>query len=167
MDPRALAAELIVDPDIEGVTVSGGEPTEQPDAVADLLEAFRAVELDTWVYTGHRFEDLVGRNSPAVDRLLALTDVLVDGPYVLKLACSGDFRGSRNQRMLPLSLAGSRRLENLGRARLAIELERDGLMRITGVPPCGFLDEFTRRLESKGLVSKAVQDLRNVGECGR
>lgn len=89
---------------VEGVTVLGGEPTEQGAAVATLCEGVRAAGLSTMVYSGHTLEVLRAAEALDIHRLLAATDILVDGPFEAR-AYDPDlvWRGSRNQRILPLS----------------------------------------------------------------
>ena len=66
-----------------------------------------------WCYSGYTFEQLLGQEPSrcrceATDPLLALLDVLVDGPFIqAQYDISLRFRGSANQRLLdmPRSLA--------------------------------------------------------------
>jgi anaerobic ribonucleoside-triphosphate reductase activating protein len=84
---------------IEGVTVLGGEPFEQADGVGAFAEGVRALGLSVMVFTGHVVEELRGRADPGVDRLLAATDLLVDGPYLRDQPEDGRrWIGSTNQR---------------------------------------------------------------------
>ena len=103
---------------ISGLTLLGGEPME-PDNQRALVpflrrvrEAFGATKT-IWVYTGCVLEEL--RASPSqpsqpsrwrtevTDEFLAMTDVLVDGPFVEDLKdISLRFRGSSNQRIICL-----------------------------------------------------------------
>lgn len=87
---------------IDGCSILGGEPTEQPHAVAALLQELKSMGLSTVVFSGRTFESL--REDPACTTLLAATDLLIDGPYV---ASERDpalyWRGSRNQRFHRLS----------------------------------------------------------------
>jgi len=54
------------------------------------------------VYTGFTLEALARRQDPAVHAALSLTDLLIDGPFVEALAeGAGEWRGSRNQRLIP------------------------------------------------------------------
>jgi anaerobic ribonucleoside-triphosphate reductase activating protein len=89
---------------LEGLTLLGGEPLEQPEACAELLRAVQALGLSTMVYTGFRYEGLQKKAHPAIEQCLQATDILVDGPF---LASAYDahlaWRGSRNQRLLCLS----------------------------------------------------------------
>lgn len=109
-----LLAEL--DPPwIAGLTLLGGEPMEPANqrALAPFLRRFRARFGDTktiWCYTGCVLEqDLLPEAEPSrwrtevTDELLALVDVLVDGPFIEALKDpSLKFRGSANQRILRL-----------------------------------------------------------------
>ena len=63
---------------IQGVTVSGGEPLQQPRAVAALLRRIKAeTALSTLVFTGYTWDE-AQRRAPDV---LACTDVLLAGRY--------------------------------------------------------------------------------------
>lgn len=102
-----------------GITLSGGEPFEQAEALAELAEAFKQKRTNVWCYTGYLFEDLMsfasGESTPAatkycnethaagIFKLLKNIDVLVDGPF-LKEQKSYDalFRGSTNQRLIDI-----------------------------------------------------------------
>jgi len=86
-------------PPAEGVTVLGGEPTDQLAALTALCVTLRAAGLTTMVYTGLVLEELRCREGATA--LLAEVDLLVDGPfredlYDPLLA----WRGSSNQRLL-------------------------------------------------------------------
>ncbi len=87
---------------IDGISVLGGEPTEQPRAVAALLRGVRDLGLSTVVFSGYTYERL-RRDADCAD-LLRYTDLLIDGPFI---AAQHDpilhWRGSRNQRLLRLS----------------------------------------------------------------
>jgi anaerobic ribonucleoside-triphosphate reductase activating protein len=87
---------------IDGLSVLGGEPTEQAAAVAELLRGTQALGLSTVVFTGRTLESL--RHDPACAALLAATDLLIDGPYLeAQQDLTLHWRGSRNQRLLRLS----------------------------------------------------------------
>jgi anaerobic ribonucleoside-triphosphate reductase activating protein len=86
----------------DGVTVSGGEPFGQPAGLVALLRELRACGIHIVVYTGYTLEALARRTEPEVCETLRLADLLVDGPYVAALADgAGEWRGSRNQRLIP------------------------------------------------------------------
>lgn len=83
---------------IEGISLLGGEPTMQAAALADVAEATRAMGLTVMVYSGFTLAELRGRGDVDVDRLLAATDLLVDGPYVeAQRTTTRRYIGSDNQ----------------------------------------------------------------------
>lgn len=119
-----------------GVTLSGGEPFEQPEACSCLAARLKADGYDVWTYTGYLYEDLLAFASAspreasshplaafaaspeaaqaAVRGLLQNTDVLVDGPFVqAKKSLGLKYRGSSNQRLidLPATRAAGRVVE--------------------------------------------------------
>ena len=54
-------------------------------------------------YSGYTYEELTAMNDPEVDRLLSLTDWLVDGRFVLEQRdLTLLFRGSSNQRVIDM-----------------------------------------------------------------
>jgi anaerobic ribonucleoside-triphosphate reductase activating protein len=66
---------------IEGVSILGGEPFEQPAGVAELARRVKQRGLTVMVYSGYTLDELRARRDPEVGELLALTDLLVDGRY--------------------------------------------------------------------------------------
>lgn len=87
---------------IEGLSVLGGEPTEQPEAVAALLRGTQVLGLSTVLFTGRTWASL--QRDPACAALLAHTDLLIDGPYLeSQKDLTLHWRGSRNQRLLRLT----------------------------------------------------------------
>jgi len=90
--------------EVEGVTLSGGEPFAQAEALALLLDEVRAVRpyFTAMSYSGFTLAAL-RRGTPAQQALLGRLDILIDGPY--QPAKHGDlrWRGSSNQRLVPLT----------------------------------------------------------------
>lgn len=85
----------------DGVTVSGGEPFDQPEELAALLAGLRDVVDHVLVYTGYRVEEL--RADPVRSAALELVDVLIDGAYERELDDGRGLRGSSNQRVIRLT----------------------------------------------------------------
>lgn len=91
---------------IAGVTLSGGEPFEQPHACAVLAQQLKADGYNIWTFTGYLYEDLMkmSQANPDIACLLDNIDVLVDGPFVEELkSLELDWRGSSNQRVIDLA----------------------------------------------------------------
>lgn len=153
VDPIALAKESLALDEIEGITVSGGEPFDQPEAVTILLGEFKRHGRNTWVYTGYTIEELVARDEPAVDNLLACCDVLVDGPYQEGNGDALRFRGSANQRIIHLTDAiPAERINSGGEVRVDVTLDSNGRLVLVGIPPRGFLKKFREKMISRGLM---------------
>lgn len=105
MDTEDVAAELLSAR--TPITISGGEPMAQAEAVADVLMRIRTQRPSEHVvvYSGYTLEDLLemAQALPAIRDVLLLANVLVDGPFIQ--AQDDDFvqyRGSRNQRPIDL-----------------------------------------------------------------
>ena len=92
-------------PLLDGITLTGGEPFQQPAACAELARRAHQKGLNVWVYSGYTYEKLLekAQAEEGVDALLKEADVLVDGPFLLaERSLELDFRGSRNQRLIDL-----------------------------------------------------------------
>ena len=97
-------------PLLRGITLSGGEPFEQPEQLLELAKAVVAMGKDVVAFSGYTFEQLVS-GTPEQKALLEEIDVLIDGPFLLaEKSLEISFRGSRNQRILDVrqSLAQGR-----------------------------------------------------------
>lgn len=84
----------------DGLTLSGGDPLYQPEAVYKLLKILKKKmpDLNIWCYTGYLYDEVKDLKA------LKLIDVLVDGPFEKdKKFPNKKFRGSWNQRILHLS----------------------------------------------------------------
>lgn len=108
-----IVHQLLSNPLTDGITFSGGEPFEQAADCAVIARQAREQGINVWTYTGYTFEQLYEKMKSDVgaEELLKLTDVLVDGRFVLaQKSYDVAWRGSRNQRLIdvPKSLtAGS------------------------------------------------------------
>jgi len=76
-----------------------------PDSLARLLAAVKAGGRTVMLYTGFLCEDM--QAAAAVDAtvagILSVTDILVDGPYIIEEDHNEMWRGSANQRIIFLS----------------------------------------------------------------
>jgi anaerobic ribonucleoside-triphosphate reductase activating protein len=60
----------------------GGEPTSHAAGAAALAREARNASLSVMVFSGYTLAEIRQMPDPAVAELLALTDILVDGPYL-------------------------------------------------------------------------------------
>lgn len=91
-------------PLLQGITLSGGEPFLWKEEMLYLIERAKETDLDIVIYTGFIYEDLINKKDPVINKILLLSDYLIDGPFKLELISSGKtlFRGSSNQRIIDL-----------------------------------------------------------------
>lgn len=100
-----LVKEIVANKLIRGVTLSGGEPLAQSGACLDLALRVKELGYNLWMFTGYVFEEvLAGKIGQAATELLALCDVVVDGPYVDTLGSYElVWKGSSNQRVIDVA----------------------------------------------------------------
>jgi anaerobic ribonucleoside-triphosphate reductase activating protein len=117
---------------VEGLSLSGGEPLEQAEAAVALLDAARALGLSTLAFSGFTIDEIRARpHGPAV---LARLDVLIDGRYLAGERLATGLRGSANQRIQLLTSRYS--LADVEATPVAeIRIARDGELVLTGVNP--------------------------------
>lgn len=100
-DTEALIAQMKKNQLLSGLTLSGGEPMEQPEACYELAKSAHEMGLNVWCYTGYTFEELFTKCDEAQVALVDSVDVLVDGPFILsQKSLEIPWRGSRNQRVI-------------------------------------------------------------------
>ena len=111
-ETEAKLLQMLAPDYINGLTLLGGDPFE-PENQRALLPFLRQVRQayprkTIWAFTGFTYEALLTDGAhprcEATDAMLALVDVLVDGPFVEELHdISLRFRGSSNQRLIDLN----------------------------------------------------------------
>ena len=98
---------------IRGLSISGGHPLEYENlpAVYDLVKEIKEKypHKDIWLYTGYTLSindfdtsvDICWDNSALRNYIVAMCDVVVDGPYIEdQRDITLKFRGSKNQRLI-------------------------------------------------------------------
>ena len=131
-DVDSLAGQLLAAPNIEGVSISGGEPFQQPEALAQLVTRLRETPLSILVFSGYTLAHI--RNLPDSTESLANIDVLVAGPYVQSSHLGFGLLGSSNQRLHLLTC----RYQPTDFAALPASeliLHRDGSVTVSGFRP--------------------------------
>ena len=97
----AVVMERILAAGTEGLTVSGGEPLQQANAVVALLEEARAAGLSTLLFTGLTWEEV--QRLPLAPRILHCVDVMGAGRYEAERRVAHGLLGSANQTVHLLS----------------------------------------------------------------
>jgi anaerobic ribonucleoside-triphosphate reductase activating protein len=131
-DVDELLAEIVATRGITGLSLSGGEPFQQPAAAAALLAGARAAGLSTLAFSGYTLGEL--RAQPAAAAALADLDVLIDGRYVAAERLGDGLRGSTNQRIQLLTARHT--LAEVEATPVAeIRISPKGEVILTGVDP--------------------------------
>lgn len=137
-ETAALARTIAAQPGLEGVSILGGEPFEQPAALADLTRRVKDAGLSVMIYTGYTLEALRARADADTDAALAATDLLVDGRFDQALyETKRRWIGSSNQRLHFLSdryTADDPRFREPNTVEVRI---RNGEVIVTGWPTVG------------------------------
>lgn len=140
----------------DGITISGGEPFDQPQALAELLTELRAnSDVDVLVYSGHPYEQLA-------DFLAAwpgLVDALMTDPFELHQPQTKMLRGSDNQRLHLLTPLGRERFAAYEREaqpedrQLDLMLDEAGVVWLAGIPSRGDMKRLQHVLHDQGHFS--------------
>ncbi|QVQ52572.1 radical SAM protein [Spiractinospora alimapuensis] len=147
-----------------GVTISGGEPLTQAEPLADTLDLLGdRGEADILLYTGYEPGELadLAENDRAVARCLARVDAVITGRYDQRRPTRLIWRGSANQRLIPLTARGRHRYRPHvdhapDRPPMQVGADDDGGLWLIGVPRRGQLAQFTRALRDRGVGMEGV-----------
>ena len=86
-------------PIIDGITLSGGEPTLQWEQSLEIIKRSKELGLTVWMYTGDVYENLI--KDPNKCKLIENVDIIVDGRFEKdKVSNELIYRGSSNQRII-------------------------------------------------------------------
>lgn len=142
----SLAAEA------EGLTVSGGEPFDQPEALAAVLAGWRRVsDRSALVFTGREVAEV----EPWLTAHPGLVDAVIDGPFRSDLPQTVALRGSDNQALHVLTPLGEelrafdRPVEPADR-RLDVMFDEAGDAWLAGIPARGDVGRLRRALAAAG-----------------
>jgi len=138
--PERLSEWCLGLEEIEGITLSGGDPFDQPpEQLAQFLELVRSNSMLTiQVFTGRTLNQLRHHTDPFVERCLCAIDILIDGPYIEELNDGLGWRGSTNQVIHALGPRGQSASEGAtAPRRVELVVSADGRAAFTGIPAKG------------------------------
>jgi anaerobic ribonucleoside-triphosphate reductase activating protein len=136
----------------DGLTVSGGEPFEQPEALSALIAGWRAMsDTNVLVFTGFAFAKV----QPWLERHPGLIDALISEPFEIGTAQTRALRGSDNQTLHVLSDRGApfaafERPAVAADRRLDVMFDADGGAWFAGIPARGDFARFRQSMRSAG-----------------
>ncbi|MDT9189752.1 MAG: 4Fe-4S single cluster domain-containing protein [Limnospira sp. PMC 894.15] len=147
IDPEKLGNLILSQPNLDGITVSGGEPMLQAIALTKLFQHLRNHrDISIICYTGFTLDEI--RTKADIIPLLELIDVIIDGQYIASLNDNQGWRGSSNQnihfltpRHLPQSALFTTRKRDV-----ELHIRNDSALMV-GVPPHGFREDFKQAVK--------------------
>ncbi|MBI3037649.1 radical SAM protein [bacterium] len=148
-----LFSWVIDQKDIEGLTISGGEPVDQAEPLTELCIHLREkIDIGIMCYTGYKHENLMEEGTPAQKKLLESIDILIDGEYLEDRHSNLLWRASSNQRIICLSNRYEKQISTLTfdtdrSAGIECSVSPAGTILIAGVPSeARFREEFLKAL---------------------
>lgn len=152
-------ADLVTEHQLTGLTITGGEPTEQADALADVVTRLHGAlharpssgdrpEFDVLVFSGLATR-AAARRAPA---LWAVADAAVCGPYRPDRPSADPLIASANQELVKLTPLGRSRYADLGAGGPSLQAHvGDGEITLVGLPKPGDLTRLEAALRARGV----------------
>ena len=148
---------------LDGITISGGEPFDQHRPLVQLLQGLGRWRkslpqpFDILCYSGYRLEKLKKDHAGVLERI----DALICDPYVEGRPTERWWRGSDNQRLVPLSPLGEARYAQYVDAPVEgpkrFQVVADGKrMWFVGIPHRGDLDRIEAACAERGVALTAT-----------
>lgn len=141
-DTTERLAEEIVNFTQDGLTISGGEPFLQAEALVDLIKRIKEKrDLGVIIYTGNTLEELKEMKEKSVYELLSLCDLLIDGVYEDDKNDGRNLRGSSNQKVIVLTERYIEEAKTYGTLPARVEFfVHENMTRMVGIPSKEMLD---------------------------
>ena len=134
--------ELIKNSSVSGVTITGGDPLEQPEELLELLILLESLNLSKGIilFTGFTIDEI--NKDFLLRKSLGYIDVLIDGRFENDKRISSSLRGSENQNIIYFSSKIKEEELNIDQ-EVEVCLEGDKIS-VTGFPSVDrkFLKEF-------------------------
>ena len=144
-----LINKIVKDYSVDGFTISGGDPFEQPEALCVLLDNLNSITNDIMVYTGYSYSDIRNKYPDILEKI----SVLIDGKYIESQNNGNCLKGSDNQNIIFINESFEEKykdyIENSDNSIQNFN-SKDGIISV-GIHKPGFKEELTRRVRDKGL----------------
>lgn len=126
---------------VEGLTLIGGEPFDQPDSGYALAKTAREAGLGVIVFSGFEYEVIRDRGK-STRAFLGTIDLLVDGPYQeWNPDKERALVGSGNQRFIHLTDRYKNYRPEVVSNRVDVRVRPDGIIEVAGFLDSGSLKE--------------------------
>ena len=135
----------------DGVTITGGEPFDQPEAFVELVEKLKRESIGTLlVYSGYSRTEI----QETLDRVDGCIDALVSEPFEYQAPDTLPLRGSDNQQLHLLTPSGRVHFScyesPTAESSLDAMFDENGTVWFCGIPKRDDLDKLNAILESRG-----------------
>ena len=153
----------------DGLTITGGEPFDQPEALHALLQGWRMTGRgDVIVFSGYPAETV----APIVGRCPGAIDLLVADPFVVTTGQTKPLRGSDNQRMIGLTPRGKqlaalyrRPIEPADRVLDVLFDDHTGEVFMAGIPQQGDMRRLAGAMREQGHVVTVSEGHPKAAAC--
>ena len=116
--------------EIEGITILGGEPLEQPEATLNLIQSVKRIGLTVMLYTGYEENEMTDLQLECI----YASDIVIMGRYVASMRDTTlRWRGSSNQEIKILSEA-YKDIEIEEKEEVEITIDTNGAISMAGYP---------------------------------
>ena len=151
-------ADIVVENQLDGLTITGGEPSDQLKSVVAFIRGFRkmldvcaagkGVDVDILVFTGRDICEIEER----FPEIMSGADALVCGPYLPDRPSEDWLLGSANQEMVLVSDLAFERYGAPEKKGKTIQFTvRDGDIVFAGITGQGELPRIEEALKSRGV----------------
>jgi anaerobic ribonucleoside-triphosphate reductase activating protein len=124
---------MVKNANCNGVTITGGDPLEQPEELLELLKLLYSLDLEKGIilFTGYTMDE-INKIGGSVRECLGYIDLLIDGRFENINKISSSLRGSSNQNFFYFS-------DKIKEDELFFDQEveihlRDDILLVTGFP---------------------------------
>lgn len=147
-----LFSEIVKTKGIQGITISGGEPFLQFEALRELIDRIRRdTRLDIMLYSGYTLEELKRQlGDTTLQTFLQKIDIFIDGEYIEQLDTGSIYRGSDNQNIYFFTdkyRSFARQIYEAKNREIEFDVRTDAETYMIGIPPKNFYQEFIKKIE--------------------
>lgn len=144
----------------DGVTISGGEPFDQPDALEAVVKGIRQLSGGSVLaYSGHPYASISSQHALAS----GLIDALITEPFDVTAKQTLALRGSDNQQLHLLTAVGRREFAryecdaSAEEKHLDFMVGVDGTVWLAGIPQRGDMRKLQAILAEQGVVTTVTE----------
>lgn len=139
-------------PDIDGITLLGGEPFLQAEELSQLAVFVKEHNKNVIAFSGYTYSELSASAENGVQKLLAATDLLIDGRYIEELQdFSRPLAGSSNQQFVYLTDKITPEEMAAYKNRFEIRITRDGVVTVNGMGDINKLNDNIKNKEFRRI----------------